>query len=473
MPQPRPIDSLLIQGVWWLPNRPDRRVAGELALEGDAFELRLDGQFFPVEFTENQVVGVRAEWKTIDVVHGRTRDDLAVTLATCEGLVMSVPEGPDVSGRETYTPQAAFVGAHLADPLLFCSASVQMDALAPWVEPPSMLADAGRTWEETRLSPRQQILDTSAIPGGTAGIVAWSVGTIGDEGVHLDQIVTLDLDFETPRTWREVLQTAIRPFADLLAFLTLHPVRVTSVTLRPADAGEYDPSVSMHLPLVQASAGQRAAASITRPRMLSCRLQPLMPFADLVPRWFALLERLQGSVGMLTLPLRTPFLYDENRFLTAFWSAESLHGELFDALQLPADKHAERVAAIIDPAVAAGADPEVVAWARAVLEARNDKTLRQRIEDLLDRSGEVGRRIVGAQPKFVGNLTGTRGPLSHSGTGGKLKTPDRYFHAEALRWVIRTCLLIELGADPERVQRVVVTREQFTWVLKHLAGERD
>ena len=473
MPQSRPVDFLSLQGAWWLPDRPDRRVAGDLVLDGDAFDLRLDGQLFPVEFTESQVVGVRPEWKTIDVVHGRTRDDLAMTLATCEGLVLPVPEGPDVSGRETYTPQACFVGAHLADPLLFSSASVQMDALAAWVEPPSMLADPGRTWEETRLNPRQQILDTAGIPQGTASVVAWSVGTIGDAGVHLDQVVTLDLDFETPRTWQEILQTSIRPFADLLAFLTLHPVRLTSITLRPAGADEHDPSVSLHLPLVQASQGQRHAASITRSRMLSCRLQPLMTFAELVPRWFALLERLQGSVGMLTLPLRTPFLYDENRFLTAFWSAESLHGELFDALQLPADKHAERVAAIIDPAVAAGADPDVVAWAKAVLDGRNDKTLRQRIEELLDRSGEVGRRIIDAQPKFVGNLTGTRGPLSHSGTGGKLKTPDRYFHAEALRWVIRTCLLIELGADAERVQRVVVTREQFRWVIKHLAGERE
>lgn len=65
MPQSRPVDFLSLQGAWWLPDRPDRRVAGDLVLDGDVFDLRLDGQLFPVEFTESQVVEVRPEWKTI------------------------------------------------------------------------------------------------------------------------------------------------------------------------------------------------------------------------------------------------------------------------------------------------------------------------------------------------------------------------------------------------------------------------
>jgi hypothetical protein len=473
MPHSRPVDTLSLTGVWWLPERADRRVAGELVLDGDEFELRLDGQLFPVELVHDKVVRVAAEWKTIPVLHGRTREDTTVTLLHCEGLILSVPEGPDTSGREGYTPQAALVGSHLDDPVLFTSAGVELDVLAAWVEPPSMLADYSANWEETRLNPRQQTLDVAELPDGTASVVAWSVGTIGDSGVHLDQVVTLDLAFEAARSWHDILQESIRPFAELLAFLTVHPVRLTAITLRPEGADERDPSISLHLPLVQAGSNPTRSVALPRSRMLSCRLQPLMPFADLVPRWFELLERLRVTVGMLTLPLRTPFLYDENRFLTAFWSAESLHGELFEVHQLAPEKHAERVAAIVNAAQAAGVDPAMVGWAKAVLESRNDKPLRQRVDELLERSGEVGRRIVAAQPKFVGNLTGTRGPLSHSGSGGKLKTPDRYFHAEALRWVIRTCLLLELGADPDRVQKVVLSREQFTWVLKHLAGEQE
>jgi hypothetical protein len=173
---------------------------------------------------------------------------------------------------------------------------------------------------------------------------------------------------------------------------------------------------------------------------------------------------------MLVLPQRTPFLYDELRFLTAFWSGESMHGELFETNQLPPEEHEERINAMVASATAAHVDPQVIEWAKGLL-ARNDKTLRARLEDLLERSGAVGRLITETQPKFLGNLTGTRGPLSHSGSGGKLRSPARYFHSEALRWVVRACALIELGVPAESAEQLIVQHEQFGSVLQHLADE--
>ncbi len=474
MEESESVSSLSESGLWWRQDNAGHRVPGDLVLDADEFELRLDGSLFPVDMGGG-VVAVRPEWRTIPVVHGRSKANRQVTLLQCEGLVMPIPDGPGVVNAESYQPQVAIAGAHLEAPVLFKRVSFSIDWLGAWAEPPP-IADGSLAvpLEETVLRPRHEVLESAQLPGATVNLSSWTVGSFGAERIRLEREVSFEIELDTPTDWQGLLTDWIRPIHDLFTLLMLRPTRLTSIRVKPSGADERDPLCSMHLQLLQPAADGTGDRSLPRGRMLGSRTHPILAFDEMMRVWFEKYQLLGQAIRMLLVAQQSPFLYDENRFLTAFWSAEALHGVLFDVAELPKEEHEKRVAAILEAAATNNVDDDVVRWARAVLAGRNDKPLRQRVNDLLGHSGRVGAAIVDAEPKFVGNLTGTRGPLAHSGGGGRLQTPDRYFHSEALRWIVRACLLRELGVSADEGDRLILSRDQFRWVLKNLgAVERE
>lgn len=76
-------------------------------------------------------------------------------------------------------------------------------------------------------------------------------------------------------------------------------------------------------------------------------------------------------------------------------------------------------------------------------------TLRQKFNDLIDFTGEVGKQVLGAEPNLIAILTGHRGPLAHSDPGGKLETPRRYVRGEA----VRARYWYDTDDEPDRKER--------------------
>jgi hypothetical protein len=128
--------------------------------------------------------------------------------------------------------------------------------------------------------------------------------------------------------------------------------------------------------------------------------------------------------------------------------------------------HQERVAAVVGAAQAAGVEDDTVAWAERVLRSRNDKTLAQRIEDVVRSAGACGDAVLKAAPTFPSTVASERTGVSHPGAGRSLDAADRYWHGEVLTWIARTVLLAAAGVHD--VDRRTVARAAFQHAIEQL-----
>lgn len=104
------MEHFTTEGQWWLPDQPDRRVAGTLTFNADGLELVLYDALRKFEMPKDTVVGDAApEWEVEPVLHGRARDGRDFTVLEVGGANL---KGPFQEVKEVYRPAMALAGCH-------------------------------------------------------------------------------------------------------------------------------------------------------------------------------------------------------------------------------------------------------------------------------------------------------------------------------------------------------------------------
>jgi hypothetical protein len=169
----------------------------------------------------------------------------------------------------------------------------------------------------------------------------------------------------------------------------------------------------------------------------------------------------------LVAPFHASFMYSQHKFGAAFQAVEALHHKpQFTGREMDRPSHQDRVAATVRAARAAGVDEDTVAWAENVLHSRNDKTLAQRIEDVVRSTGACGDAVLKAAPGFPSTVASERTGVSHPGAGRSLDAADRYRYGEVLTWIARTVLLAAAGVND--MDRRTVARAAFQHAVEQL-----
>jgi hypothetical protein len=386
----------------------------------------------------------------------------------CETGVWSMPAD---GMQETWFADFALTGG-LIDSEAFSQMVVIFDYLMPWVRPPGILR--GELFSPSFSVETQQVTlaETALSDGRTVRLVAGVAGDRGDDSIHLDQWCGLEVTSEEPRTVLEMLNEWGRPLQDLLVVCTGQPVRIDQVLLR---APEHDPQrapLELLFKAVQPAARAHPVAthldSYDSPALLTYAASPL-PFSALIGAWFGLYDRLPDAITLLCGPYYAPFIYSSHRYASTFQSAEALARTLLDTREKPRRQHRERVEAVMAVLEKAQLDAEIAGWAMRVLQGRNDKPLRQLMEELISSAGDVGRELLATVPDLADLLASARTSVSHPGAEG----PDalaRYWLGEALIWVLRVRLLAELGVPVSDLSTRVIQKPAFQNILRELAS---
>jgi ApeA N-terminal domain 1 len=451
------VESFASSGWFWLPRTPDRRVHGDLVVDEADIQLQVGQSLRGPTPISDTSVGGPMQWATEPVVHGCLRNGEDVTLLQLAGLASPV----DVAS-EGWSASFALTGAGLAADDRFTHVLFDLDHLLPWVQPSGILR-SGLTAPVVEVDTQRSTLAEAAIPDGRiVRILTGVTGRRSDTAIHLDQWCAFEVE-GGPTRLVEILNDWVRPLQDLLVVCIGVPVRLADVRL----------GAGLELRLSFQAVQRQAAAvpiappdSYSSPTLLTYARSPV-PFAALMTQWFALCDELPAAITLLCGPYYAPFIYSQHRYASTFQSAEAIAIAEMKRREKEPGEHRLRVEAVTAALQAANLDAKTVGWATRILQGRNEKPLRQLIEELIAATGAAGNQLLAAMPDLSQRAADARVGVSHP-LDGHSAVLERHWIGEALTWVARLHLLARLGLDMTDLSGHVIEKPMFGQILAEL-----
>lgn len=444
-------------GRFWLPRQPERSVHGTVAFQEDGITLTLEGALHvPAGSGGGPIVA------TEPVILGHLRDGRQVTLYEASGLTWPI-EGIE----EVWQAEFLLVGG-LAPEDRFTQAQIIFDYLTPWTQPVGM-ATGGLGSDEVVIKVSPVTIDHATLADRTK-VRLWSGvdGSSNSSSVRFDQWTSIELTSlaKKPRTVKKILDEWVRPLQNFLIICLGRPVRITYLTVRAKGQAAGVLPLEVACQLIQAPASSPATIDINSyisPALLTYRNSPL-PFSELISNWFELHARLYDVITNLCGPFYAPFIYSSHRYSSTFQSAEGLAKSLFGARQKERRQHLQRVEAATSALKVVDLDEDTLAWAKAVLQSRNDKPLQQLIEELITAGDVMGVQLRKVAPDLAREAATARAGVSHSGAA-RIGVIRRYWLGEAIVWLVRAQILAELGIPISDLAAKAVQKAAFINVV--------
>jgi hypothetical protein len=470
-----PVEFVSREGRFWLPRQPKRAVHGTVTFQEDGVTLNLQDSLRGPVSRPGGGFGGSPSLASEPLIHGRLLDGREVSLQGARG--MSWP----IDGiQESWQADFLFIGGLITSDR-FTRVQVVFDCLMPWAAPAGIVrGEIGG--DDVSIDTRRITVNQAILGDRTKVRLCTGVeGRWDHSRVHLDQWAAFEVTSlaRNAKTIRGVLEDWVRPLQDLLAVSLGRPVRIDELAVCPRGRPGRAPLLDVACQLIQPRPGISPKAadidSYTAPTLLTYRdltaREAPVSFADLIPAWFELYERLSDVVTGLCGPYYAPFIYSGHRYASTFQSAEALAHGILESRQKTRPEHRVRVDAVAAALDAAGLDTENLGWARRVLLGRNDKPLRELMEELIIEADEIGVRLTRAAPRLAEEAAAARALVSHPGSGGPTVI-RRYWIGEALTWLIRAHLLSRLGIPMKHVALKATQRASFEQVLNELRTDR-
>lgn len=450
-------------GMFWEPSSPERQVPGRVEFSSDGIRVTVVEPLREFVMPESGVALGGWHRRELPMLHGRTHDGQDVSLLDAAGLVM---EGPFDRSEEEYRCAFGLLGGHV-DRGDCESLTFEFDVLKAWVDPEPPARSTGfNTWE---VGFRRETLAACTLPQGELELQVRSQGMVG-ERVEIERVVALKLTCPVPLPLGDLIEQVVRCLQDMLITVIGMPVRLTQVLTRPVGAASRDDLLNVFFEALQPAEGVGATAaglqSYNSPLLWRYN-DPAVPFSVFVPEWFVLQEQLGEAVTLLCGPFYASFMYNEHRYASFFQAAESLSKLYYSGTQRAREQHKKRVARVCEILESEQWDPDDVEWARGLLGQRNDKPARQLLGQLVKDAFGVGAALERLPNDFVRRAVYARNGVSHSGLE-PVPPAERYWLGQALLWLVRFHLLLEMGLPPEPFGKTVACRERFRFGLEQL-----
>lgn len=449
-------------GWWWLPLNADKRIYGTLSYSPhDGLELKVNGIF--ESSIEEELFSLSKTYPFILGIDSRGR---CISLVDCRVSRLTMSGG---NWEFTARPVFAFVGVHVdqSSQCRFRTVSVDYSGLLRWSglrafghEVVSTEDKGGRhlvTEAREKIGPCCTTIGTVTISAGAAVQVSWHEASFKAVAhVFIQTGDALDL--------QEWMRVFIRPFQEFLCLSADHGVNIESLTT-------YFPSSDHH----GIAMAEEPVDVFFHPLYYDDGTMPrdfLLTYQDISDEWCSILDRwlqvhqeLKPVMNFLFGNFFRP-AFVENRFINTIFAVEAYHRLRFQNRADPEDVHERRIAAIRE-AVLQGA-PCHWPWLEKRLEYSNEPSLNRRIKDIIQHVRPVAEELLGnseARKAFVRQVVATRNSLAHPEgkpkdgaiTGG----PALHWTTQRLAWLLKSCLLLEIGLDMDRVTKLVKRHPSF------------
>jgi hypothetical protein len=361
----------------------------------------------------------------------------------------------DIYG-EQHDVTAAITGNHLPASPVFSKAVVKYSHLLDWASWPPIQIGNTTEGNETLFSVHGGMKHraTYQLASSVLHLEEYRPFKGDSRSFSVRQEARFTVELSEPQDWVALSQQYILPLNDFLSFATFTASAFEEILVHPTS----EPSDIM-VPLVFRTLDMRRTStesSLNTFDMLFT-LQDATDSAKLLKAWFDLNSKYDPTVRQLLASQYAPFEWAENSFLAASRAAEAFYARRFKE-QPYTQEQIDGLIGIIGEHVTNG---DLQDFATRVIKRSNYFPQQDQYKKLLEYSGKAGDDILAIEPDFAKIVTEIRNRITHSSSRSNRGVVRRHQLKQALRWVVRACLLKELGFGDEQISTLLERNRHY------------
>ena len=443
------MDSFSKRGWWWLPANSQSRVRGTLTFS------RSQGLALVTDIDVSGALSGES-----DLVLGRFDGGQRVSLLRCLKTSSSLSL---LDGASTYTlkPHLAYVGVHVLpeEDFRFDELHVKYSGLFEWLgfhtidwKPPSKESPSTR-FQITELVHQ---VGECTVPTGSLVLRATNDSSMSNTEAHFVGGAVISIRSTSPRTYLEFSRDFVRPLQDFLCLVTDQSISILSVTGTVGfESDDVDAPQDAEIDIYFEPIFYADSVNVNHSLFYYSDIKD--QWCDVITRWLRVHNEL-NSLMRFYFGIRYRPMYVEQKFINNVFSLEAYHRIRYQGVGSPAKQAEERVSAILTLAETLGEDDQE--WLKNKIAYPDEPNLRERLADITGQASPVAEVLFPSNRKrnrFVGRVVRIRNGFAHLGStqdddNDVTRRPDLYQISEQLSWILKCCLLHEIGLSTEFIR---------------------
>jgi len=441
------MDKFEYEGIWWLPDKPEKQVPGTLRFTPNEAILKLIGSFKDTKDTLKP-----------EIILGISSNGKKITLHKC---FETKPNNVSVPESLSFYADEVFVGAHFqkSEDIKFRKLCIRYSYLDEWVN----IFEFNITDEKEMVIKYKKPEPIQASIGEDCKIFIVFRVTIAQKEKSIKQRTYIRIEPSVEKSLEEYrnIMRLIQNFLSLGVTEPVYPLTITGTT----EANNSPIEIYYHSP------------EISKVPKTLCMLFTFKDISDrfeiLLKNWFEKADTLGPVYDLYFGTLYNPRMYLQHQFLSLIQAIEAYHRRKFEGKYLSDDdyepiyekfkKFINELA--IEPSSKEASFKEAL---KSKLKYGNEYSLRKRLKDLFEKYKEVVDHFIENKDIFINRVVDTRNYLTHYDKNLREKAVDGeqlYYVTQQLKIVIVICLLSELGFNFKEIKNLLAKNRRYRYVF--------
>jgi len=413
--------KLELEGVWWLPEKANNKIAGKLNFDNETGgELLLVGTLLGM----NNFTSITWANSETPIILGMATNGERITLHRCyqtrQGSLSS--ESHDSPSTSTFKVMQILVGQHFNVPeeIAFDRIAISYDRLNDWIKISGfeyLYPKGTKTKRVVTVKYSRPNTPKVTVNGFTIRIqpaLSWTQGTVQ---CNLEQRIFVEVQSPRPLSL-EAFKTG--HFSHLQNFISLglghpiYPIEIVGYLLT-----DREESKKRSTPLESVKIYEIAGRVITQGKTSFLKGQ-LFDFSSIrdhyqqcLTHWFDRAETLKTASDLYFLTVYGSDAYSEGRFLNLAQAVETYHRHVRGGSHLDGIQFEDVHKALLETLKKLGLSSEVCRSYTDKMKYLNELSLRRRLKEVLKSCGKSIKIAIPNSQEFIDRVVNTRNYLTH------------------------------------------------------------
>lgn len=442
------MDNLEYKGHWWLPENPDRKVAGILTFsQQNNGKLELIGSFqdvFDKDFNDDS---------KYSVILGQTTDGKLITLKDC--LQTNYSFSMELTQETTFLVHFIYSDIHITDEddFKFNKTQAKFTYLYDWVGVSGITRnfETAKKFQFTYTIPEDISIATE---DGKIEITFGVNIKSHYDFANLNEQTSIFIECNQGKDLYEISQNYLFPLQSLISLGTTKPNFVEELYVFHVDF----PKEPIKVYYSQHFYKPKVKDYLYSPDMLFTLGDIYEDLEVIINKWIALTKEIDSVLHLLNRVRIASDMFLELKFLSIAQAIETYHRTRRVNNYLPKDEHQKRVDQILRYL------PKKYKELVRQKISNNEKSLLLRLEELSNEKAEIMNPIAHDLEKFTKKVRDSRNYYTHYGKSKKKNSAhggDLYWLTEKLIMLLQACLLDEIDLPLEQQIQLFTRNQQY------------